>query len=516
MANINIEYVDKLHPIFTKPKRIKIIVGGRGSTKSTGIADYVAAKISSGELWCCARENQNSIEESVHRTILDEISRLGMSGFEDTKTAITHTSGGRTFYRGLSRNITSLKSTLSGVDGLWIEEGEDISENTLRVLTASVRLNAKDTESLLDGESIDSIEQLEYLIENSDIKMPEIIITMNRGKRTDAVAKKWLDRAEKDLLKTGYYEDDTVMVVEMNYTDMPKSWFIASGLEQERLDDFEKLTDAAYKHKWLGHYMDEVENSIIKGEWFDAAIDAHKLERLKSAFEPRGVIVATHDPFDDGNDAGGFAVRHGSIIKAVKSKDKGEIDEVCDWAIGLAKQYKADWFVWDYDGMGTGLKRQISLGFDGTKCQYHPFRGSLSGSAQDNADKIYQPEFGDKKEAKTYKETFKNNRAQKYISLADKFYNTYKCVIKGEYIDPDDMISLDSDGIDDIKGLRSQLCRIPRVENNNGLEQIMSKKEMKANGIDSPNEGDSVMMTVFNPPIKKKWEKLEQTVSGIV
>ena len=138
MTSIDIKYVQNLHPILTKPKRIKIIVGGRGSTKSTGVADLVAAKISNGELWCCARENQNSIEESVHRTILDEIGRLNILGFEDTKTSITHEqSGGRTFYRGLARNITSLKSTLSGVDGLWIEEGEDISANTLRVLTAS-------------------------------------------------------------------------------------------------------------------------------------------------------------------------------------------------------------------------------------------------------------------------------------------------------------------------------------------------------------------------------------------
>ena len=128
---IKIEYVKNLFPIFTKPKRIKIIVGGRGSTKSTGVADYVAAKLTTGQLWCCARENQNSIEESVHRTILDEIGRLEIEGFEDTKNSITHIpTGGRTFYRGLARNITSLKSTLSGIDGLWIEEG-DLSQNVV-------------------------------------------------------------------------------------------------------------------------------------------------------------------------------------------------------------------------------------------------------------------------------------------------------------------------------------------------------------------------------------------------
>ncbi len=484
---IKIEYVDKLYPVFTKRKRIKIIVGGRGSTKSTGIADYVDAKMAVGELWCCARENQNSIEESVHRNLLDEIARLGMTGFTDTKTSITHTSGGRSFYRGLSRNITSLKSTLSGVDGLWIEEGEDLSANTLRVLTASVRLNATDTERLIAGE---------------DVKMPEIIITMNRGPRTGAVAQKWLARAEKELSRCGYYEDDMLMVVEMNYTDMPQDWFLSSGLEEERLDDYEKLSRAEYDHKWLGKYLDAVDGAIIKTEWFDACVDAHKNPRLEKMFKPHGAVVVAHDPFNDGDDAGGYAVRHGSIIKAVRSKSRGEIDEVCDWATDHAINDGADWFVWDGDGMGTGLKRQVSDAFKGKATKYHMFRGSLSGLGQDNAASKYIPIDGDKDtKTKSYAETFKNNRAQYYIELANRCYNTYKCVIRGEYIDPDDMISFDSDGIDNMADLKSQLCRIPRKPNGAGLIQIMSKQDMKKLDIESPNEGDSVMMSLFKPKV---------------
>lgn len=496
MNRVRIEYVENLYPIFTKPKRIKIIVGGRGSTKSTGIADYVAAKVSTGQLWCCARENQNSIEESVHRTLLDEIARLGIEGFEDTKTSITHMkTGGRTFYRGLARNITSLKSTLSGVDGLWIEEGEDISSNTLKILTASVRLNATDSERLIAGE---------------DIKMPEIIITMNRGARTGAIAEKWLARADKELGRCGYYEDDMLMVVEMNYTDMPQSWFKASGLEEERLDDYEKMSRAEYDHKWLGKYLDTVDGAIIKSEWFDACVDAHKIERLKEIFKPHGAVICSHDPFDDGDDAGGYTCRHGSIVKRVKSKDHGEIDEVCDWATDLAIQDGADWFVVDADGMGTGLKRQIQIAFKGTKTKYHMFKGSLSGSGQDSAEKIYMPEDGDKNTIpKTYAETFKNNRAQYYIDLANKCYNTYKCVVKGAYIDPDDMISFDSAGIDNLPDFKSQLCRIPKKRHGGGLIQIMSKNEMKANGIPSPNEGDSVMMSLFMPEAVVKKVKLK-------
>jgi len=484
---IKIEYVQNLAPIFMKKKRIKIILGGRGSTKSTGIADWAVACVSNGELWCCARETQNSIEESVHRTLLEEIGRLGVTGFDDTKTSIEHESGGRVFYRGLSRNVTGLKSTLSGIDKLWIEEGEDITSNTLRVLTASVRLNATDTARLLEGEDVD---------------FPEIIITMNRGPRTGAIAKKWLARAEKELMRCGYYEDDTIMVVQMNHTDMPRVWFEGSGLEQERLDDKEKLSTAAYDHKWNGHYLDEVEGTIIKPEWFDAAIDAHLLPHLKEMFTPHGAIVAAHDPFDDGNDAGGLAIRHGSIITHVMSKERGQIDEVCDWATGESIRAGVDCFVWDGDGMGTGLKGQISRTFKGKKVQFHMFKGSLSGKGQDNAEKIYKQEDTDKGDkARTYAETFKNNRAQYYIKLSELFHNTYKCVVKGAYINPDDMISLNSEGIKDMVGLRSQLSRIPKKPNGQGLHQIMSKQEMKTHKIASPNEGDSVMMSLFEPEV---------------
>ena len=486
MNEITIQYVKNLHPIFTKPKRIKIIVWGRGSTKSTGVGDYIAAKVSAGALCCCARETQNSIEESVHRTILDEIERLGIPGFIDTKTEIRHEkSGGRVFYRGLSRNITSLKSTLSGIDILWIEEGEDISEQTLHVLTASVRLNATDTERLLAGE---------------DVKMPEIIITMNRGTRAGAIAKKWLARAEKALGQCGYYEDDHIMVVEMNYTDMPPAWFLGSGLESERLDDEEKMSRAEYDHKWGGQYLDEIEGTIIKNEWFDAAIDAHLIPRLVEVFAPHGAIIAAHDPFDDGNDAGGFAVRHGSIITQVQEKTRGEIDEVCDWATDEAIKAGADWFVWDGDGMGTGLKRQVALAFEGTKTKYHIFKGSASGKGQDNATRVYMPSTDDKNtKAKTYAETFKNNRSQYYGELARRFFNTYNCVVKGKYVDPDDMISLASAGIEDMTGLRTELCRIPRKPNSTGLLQIMSKEDMARLKITSPNKGDGVMMSLFSP-----------------
>tara|TARA_R110000782_G_C14819205_1_gene413828 strand:+ start:27827 stop:29347 length:1521 start_codon:yes stop_codon:yes gene_type:complete len=490
---IIIPYAEPLHPVFTKPKRMKIVYGGRGSTKTTGIAGYILDRVSNGRLWCCGREAQNSIEESVHRTLESEIARLQLPGFDIGARGITHESGGRIFYVGLARNVANLKSMLTGIDGLWIEEGEGVSRNSLEIATGSVRLSPQDTERMIAGEPVD---------------FPEIIITMNRGSTTSAISERYLKRAQGELELCGYYEDDAVMIVRMNYTDVPQIWFKNSGLEDERLDDYEKMSRAEYDHKWLGAAFDEVDGSIIKPEWYDACIDAHKLPHLVEIFKPHGAIICAHDPFDDGQDAGGFATRHGSIVLEVKQKNSGEIDVVCDWATGEATKANADWFVWDGDGMGTGLKRQINIAFNGTKTQYHIFKGSLSGSGQDNANKPYMfIEDEDSKNRKSYKQVFKNNRAQYYSELARRIYNTYRCVVKKEYVDPEDMISFASEGIENADAFRSEICRIPRKDNPNGLEQIMSKADMKTKyKIPSPNAADAVMMCLYAPPTVKQQE----------
>ncbi|MFA5632978.1 MAG: phage terminase large subunit [Porticoccaceae bacterium] len=484
---MRIKCLNKFRPLLERPKRVKILVGGRGSTKSTFAADYVLSCMAQGQLWCCAREFQNSIDESVHRLLEDEIERCGFPGFASSKTDLRHDSGGRNFYKGLARNAHSLKSMLSGVDGLWIEEGETLSDNTLRLLTASVRVSAKDAELLIAGE---------------EFKMPEIWITMNRGSSADPVAQKWLKRAEPALERCGFYEDDMVMVVEVNFTDMPRSWFLASGLEEERLDDLKNMPRPLYDHKWHGKYLETTENPLILPEWFDAAVDAHKKSK---AFEPRGAIIAAYDPFDDGDDAASVGIRHGSIIKAIHSRDTGEIDECTDWATGIAIKAGADWFYWDGDGMGTGLKRQLALNFRGKAIRWEMFKGSLSGKAMDDAESQHESGLGEHDEARKqrqYKDVYLNNRARYYTDLSKRFHNTYRHIVKGEYIDPDLMISLDSDGIKDLPAVKAQVCRIPLVQRGDGLIQVMSKKEMKQKlKMPSPNDADVLMMSMKFPKL---------------
>lgn len=464
----------KLEPIFTAKQQIICIIGGRGSGKSIGVGDLLTFKMSTekADIYCL-REFQDSIQDSVHRVFSDSINeRLKLDGWTVQENKVIAPNGAYTVYKGASRNPDSIQSA-QGFKYSWFEEAHKASQA-----------------------SIDKL--LPTILRNPGAKC---IFTANPQSSSDPFSQRFIVPYLKDLERDGYYQDDLHLIIVCNWRDNP--WW---NEEQETLRkwDYQNLSRAKYDWIWEGKFNDEVEDSIIKAEWFDSAIDAHKIERLQEAFKPRGAKIAAHDPSDGGGDSAGFAMRHGSIITNVAEKSKVEIDVACDWATGLALKNQADHFVWDGDGMGTGLKRQVFLALDGTRTKYTMFKGSLSGKGQDNAEKIYQPEYGTKQtNPKTYAETFKNNRAQYYIELANRFYNTYRCVVKGEYVDPYEMISLDSEGIENMTALRSEVCRIPRKQNPNGLEQIMNKMEMKKEGIQSPNMSDSIMMTLWKPPIKK-------------
>ena len=468
-ACVKIDHVCRLGVLLKKPKRIKVLVGGRASTKSTFVADMVLSKVAGGETWCCAREYQSTIDESVHSMLNDEIERLQFPGFESLKTEHQHISGGKTFYKGLARNITSLKALVC--NGLWIEEGESLSSETLRVLTASIRVSA--------------LEQDIAAREGREAKPPEIWITMNRRSSRDAISKHYLARAEKDLERCGFYEDDLVMIVDINFDENP--WFAGSGLETERADDEKNLSRAAYDHKWRGRYSDTVESAIIDPEWFDACIDAH----IKLNFKPEGVEVFTHDPFDGGGDAGAWVHRHGVVILDADEKRTGRINDVCDWAIDAALQRRTDVFIWDAGGMGAGLKRQIGQALDGKKILIQMFEGQ---SSVRNPDAIYEPTSSSVAQAKKNREVFLNRRAQCYWGIRDRIFRTYLAVRDNAYTDPSRLISFSSQ-IKLLPTIRTELCRIPLKPNGAGKIQIMSKEEMAKEGIDSPNIADCVMMS---------------------
>jgi phage terminase large subunit len=453
---LELQIPQKLKPFLTTQKRYKVAIGGRGGAKSMSIADMLTQKAQIEQaLIGCLREYQNSLDDSVFALLKHEIKRLKVPGFKSLTNKIRHKDGGGFRFRGLARSIDAIKS-MFGFKYFWLEEGQFISEGSLKILTPTLREEGS-----------------------------ELWVSANPMSAADPFSQRFIVPYQKELDKNGFYEDDMHYIVKINHSDNP--WFPAE-LEQERVHDFQALPRALYDHIWEGAFNDSVDNALIMAEWFDACIDAH----IKLGFEAIGSIVATHDPSDTGVDDKGFALRHGSVVTMVEEKSTGDINEGCDWATGLAIQNDADIFLWDCDGLGIGLNRQINKSFEGKHTIIAQYKGS---EKVDNPDAPYEP--ADKVQIhnqKTNKEAIKNCRAQYYFELRNRIYRTFIAVTKGVYTDPDTMISFSSD-MSELMKLRSELCRLPIKPNPNGMFELYTKEEMlRKFKIPSPNLADSVKM----------------------
>lgn len=468
---------EKLERAVTSKKRFVVIIGGRGSMKSVGVVDIMLAGVMDyGDKVYCLREYQASISQSVHALNKAEIERLKLDGFEVLDNKIRHKNGGGLEYLGMARNPESIKSA-SGFRRFFSEESASYSEASITNLTPTARNKAK---AGLPGESDQE--------DKNSFDGVQMFFVGNPGSSADPFSKRFIVPFQQELDKSGYYEDDLHLIIKMNYTDNP--WFMDSGLDAERQFDFETKPRAVYDWIWLGAFLDSVDNSIIQAEWFDACVDAH----IKLKFAPLGQEKIAYDPADSG-DAKAMAYQHGCVVLGVTSTTANDINDATDWALGHVNRIKPDVFLWDSDGVGLSLRRQITDGVKGKRIKLVPFHG---GGAVDDPFDIYDEigsDFvGDIDKERNNAEMFTNQRAQCYWILRDRIFKTYLAVEKGHNFPNDELISFSS-GISELAGLRAELCRIPRKYNNaSGRIQILSKPEMKKLGIQSPNMADAVMM----------------------
>lgn len=447
---------EKLLPLFEIPKRFKVVYGGRGSGKSMTIADLLLmdAQVNGTKIGCF-REIQNSIDDSVHALLKDESDRLCLD-FTIEKASIYHPDGGEFRFRGLARNPDAVKS-MHGFSKFWVEEAQTISEDSLEKLTPTLREQGA-----------------------------ELWFSLNPQSSADPMAQRFIVPFQDQLEAKGYYEDDLHLIIKVDYLDNP---FFPESLEKERLWDYEHKSRAKYNHVWLGAFNDEVEDSIILSEWFDACIDAH--EHIKG-WEARGLKVAAHDPSDKGEDPKGYAERHGTIITSVDENNTYDVNTGCDWATDKAVASQVDHFVYDSGGLGLSLRRQVNDSLEGKRIQIHAFNGANEVLRPKD---LYQGKLDNPEEERVRdnKQTFKNLRAQAYWNLRDRMIATYNAREKGIFTDPDEMISICST-IPLLDKLRSEVCRIPSKPNGSGLKQIMTKPEMRKLKIKSPNMADCLMM----------------------
>jgi len=140
---VNAAFPPKLEGIF-EPHRYKVFWGGRGGGKSWSIARaIVLIMVQTPTRVLCVREQMNSIKDSVHRLLSDQIELLGLTALFEIQQATIKCiagpgAGSEVSFEGIRHNVQKIKS-YEGIDICWAEEAVNMSKNSWQVLIPTIR-----------------------------------------------------------------------------------------------------------------------------------------------------------------------------------------------------------------------------------------------------------------------------------------------------------------------------------------------------------------------------------------
>ena len=206
-----------------QPARYKVAYGGRGGAKSWGFARALLIQGSRRPMRVmCARENQNSIADSVHQLLKDQIAALHLGHFyRIQKYSIKGANGTLFSFAGLRHNIDNIKS-LESYDIVWVEEAANVSKASWDKLIPTIRK---------DGS--------------------EIWISFNPELSTDDTYQRYV------LTPPG-----NGIVRKIGWRDNP--WF--PPVLQEEMSMLRARSEEEYLHVYEGHTRSTVEGAIYKPE----------------------------------------------------------------------------------------------------------------------------------------------------------------------------------------------------------------------------------------------------------
>jgi hypothetical protein len=238
-----IEFPDKLQFLF-EPSRYKCGWGGRGSSKSWSFARALLIIGATRQLRVlCAREFQNSIKESVHKLLADQIDGLGLGHHYDVQqTTIRGKNGTEFIFEGLRLNVTKIKS-MEGIDVAWVEEAQTVSKDSWDLLIPTIRKAGS-----------------------------EIWVTFNPDLEEDDTYQRFV-----------VHPPPSARVVQVNWQDNP--WF-PDPLRDE-MEHLKAIDLDAYENVWGGQCKRKVANAL----WSKNAIAANR-EPLPGTEDERKELMA--------------------------------------------------------------------------------------------------------------------------------------------------------------------------------------------------------------------------------
>ncbi|NER81164.1 MAG: PBSX family phage terminase large subunit [Leptolyngbya sp. SIO1D8] len=206
------------------PWRYKCLYGGRGSGKSYGATDVLLIEGARRKIRVlCAREFQNSIEDSVHYLLKERIEALGLGTFYQVQQSAIIGANGTSFtFKGIRRNVQSIKS-MAGLTHCWIEEAQTISAESWRVLVPTIREEGS-----------------------------EIWVTFNPHQKSDPIYEEFITKGKAN----GYIQ-------RVNWNLNPH---FPATLDEERRE-MQRTDPDLYAHIWEGEPLERTDAQILGGKW---------------------------------------------------------------------------------------------------------------------------------------------------------------------------------------------------------------------------------------------------------
>lgn len=249
MPSVACELPEKAVFLLSEAARFKVIYGGRGSGKSWAAARALVTIAHTGmwpgdlrggrrpqkHLILCAREYQNSINDSVYRLLVNQIFDLGLDPYFDiqAKTIISRITGSEFIFKGLHHNIQEVKS-LEGVTIAWVEEAQATSKESWQTLIPTIR-------------SSPAIRALGH--------QTEIWVTYNPYLEEDPTSQRFHE--------FGKLRDPRAKICHMNWAD--NNWFPDDMDEDRRV--MLALDPDAYEHVYNGAFLALTNATIMRGSY---------------------------------------------------------------------------------------------------------------------------------------------------------------------------------------------------------------------------------------------------------
>lgn len=310
VKQVQVDIAVEFKELFNPQWRNIVYYGGRGSLKSHSVARALLIRGREKKLRIlCTRELQKSIKDSVHKLLSDLIEEYELSDYEILKDSIKNTITGTEFiFMGLRLNVLEIKS-LEGIDICWVEEAQAITDESIDVLTPTIRKPGS-----------------------------QLIWTFNRINELDPVYVKYVMNKPANTF-----------ALKVNYDIAMREDWLPDVLIQEMEED--KKNPIVYAHKWLGEPLGQAEMSIIGR---DSILEAMKREVKSDGMVEIGVDVARM-----GNDRTVFWKRKGLKTMDFKVMSKLRTTQVCDELERFAEYKKDIKLKIDDTGVGGGVTDEM-------------------------------------------------------------------------------------------------------------------------------------------------------------